>query len=169
MESDVRDSEPSERREWSAEWFDLRRDVHCPMCQEGRPEDNGFGARFLSGRVSDAYLQRAAIQRGYTVVIWGGRHVAEPTELTTDEAISYWQDVLDVARILETHFEPVKLNLWTAGNGLPHLHTHVIPRFLDDPAPEGPLAYPNALAEPFPEEALIGDLAALRALAPSVD
>jgi diadenosine tetraphosphate (Ap4A) HIT family hydrolase len=41
---------------------------------------------------------------------------------------------------LETHFEPVKLNLWTAGNGLPHLHTHVIPRFLDDPAPEGPLA-----------------------------
>jgi diadenosine tetraphosphate (Ap4A) HIT family hydrolase len=137
------------------------------MCQEGRPEDNGFGLRFLCGCVADAYLQRAAIQRGYTVVIWRGRHVVEPTELTSAEAVAYWLDVVDTARTLETHFQPLKLNLWTAGNGLPHLHTHVIPRFLDDPAPEGPLAYPDDLPDPFPDDVFRDDLAALRKLASS--
>ena len=51
------------------------------MCAQGRPEETEFGARFFAGEVSDAYLQKENLQRGYTVVIWRGRHVAEPTEL----------------------------------------------------------------------------------------
>jgi diadenosine tetraphosphate (Ap4A) HIT family hydrolase len=134
------------------------------MCAEGRPDDNRYGVRFHSGRVSDAYLQRAAIQRGYSIVIWRGRHVAEPTDLAREDAVSYWDDVLDATRAIEAHFEPIKVNLWIAGNGLPHLHTHVIPRFRDDPAPEGPLVYPDVLPELFPEEPFMADVAALRRL-----
>ena len=63
------------------------------MCSEGRPEETQFGARIFAGEVSDAYLQRADIQRGYTISIWRGRHVAEPTELTRDEAAAYWLEV----------------------------------------------------------------------------
>jgi hypothetical protein len=33
------------------------------------------------------------VQRGYTLVIWRGRHVAEPTELTDSEAQGYWLEV----------------------------------------------------------------------------
>ena len=47
-------------------------------------------ARIFAGEVSDAYLNRNDIQRGYTIVTWRGRHVAEPTELEPDEAAAYW-------------------------------------------------------------------------------
>jgi hypothetical protein len=42
--------------------------------------------RFFVGEVCDAYLVRSDIQRGMTIVVWRGRHVAEPTELTEAEA-----------------------------------------------------------------------------------
>jgi diadenosine tetraphosphate (Ap4A) HIT family hydrolase len=38
-------------------------------------------------------------------------------------------------------FDPVKLNYLTLGNTVPHLHTHVLPRYRDDPAPGGPIAW----------------------------
>ena len=68
------------------------------------------GIRFFAGEVSDAYLQRAEIQRGYTIVIWRGRHVAEPTELTGEEATQYWLEVLEAGRRIERVLEPVKVN-----------------------------------------------------------
>jgi diadenosine tetraphosphate (Ap4A) HIT family hydrolase len=33
----------------------------------------------------------------------------------------------------EEHLRPVKLNCDVLGNSLPHLHTHVIPRYAEDP------------------------------------
>jgi hypothetical protein len=36
--------------------------------------------RFFAGEVVDAYLVRADIQRGLSIVVWRGRHVAEPTD-----------------------------------------------------------------------------------------
>ena len=73
------------------------------MCAQGRPDETEYGARFFAGEVSDAYLQKQNIQRGYSVVIWRGRHVAEPTELSEDEAAQYWREVLEAGRRIE-HF-----------------------------------------------------------------
>ena len=115
--------------EWPANWADLVRGIGCPMCQQGRPESDAFGVRVHEGRYSDAYLQRADVQRGYTVVIWRGRHVSEPTELSEAEAAGYWAEVLTVAGALIAVYQPLKMNYETLGNSLPHLHTHLIPRF----------------------------------------
>ena len=134
------------------------------MCAEGRPEETRFGARIFAGEVSDAYLQRAAIQRGYTIVIWRGRHVAEPTELPAEEAARYWLEVVRVARALETHLRPVKTNYDLLGNQLPHLHTHVIPRYADDPRPGWPFPFPEDEPPPIPEGSFRADVEALRAL-----
>ena len=134
------------------------------MCAEGRPEETRFGDRILAGEVSDAYLQRAAIQRGYTIVIWRGRHVAEATELEDGEAARYWLEVLRVARALEAHLEPVKTNYDVLGNQLPHLHTHVIPRYADDPRPGWPFPFPEDEPPPIPEDSFRADVEALRAL-----
>jgi hypothetical protein len=71
-------------------------------------------------------------------VIWRGRHVVEPYDLTEDEAGAYWNDVLTVARALARHYQPLKMNYQTLGNTVPHLHTHLLPRFVDDPAPGRP-------------------------------
>jgi diadenosine tetraphosphate (Ap4A) HIT family hydrolase len=134
------------------------------MCEEGRPDETPWGARILAGETSDAYLQRADIQRGYTIVIWRGRHVAEPTELADAEAAGYWLEVLRVARALEAHLRPVKLNFETLGNSLPHLHTHVLPRYADDPRPGWPLPFPEDERPPIDEALYASDVDALRSL-----
>lgn len=113
------------------------------MCNEGRPDENSFGVRFFGGRYLDAYLQKIEYQEGYTVAVWRGRHVAEPTELSEEEAAGYWHELLAVARGLEAHFRPAKINYQTLGNALPHLHTHIVPRYVTDSAPSGPLALPK--------------------------
>jgi diadenosine tetraphosphate (Ap4A) HIT family hydrolase len=136
------------------------------MCAAGRPERDAYGLRIAAGTYSDAYLQRAAVQRGYTLVIWRGRHVAEPTELTDGEAAGYWLEVLRVARALLAHYKPLKLNYETLGNSLPHLHTHLVPRYAADPAPGRPFPLPVLRGdEPkVPESELETDVKALRAL-----
>jgi diadenosine tetraphosphate (Ap4A) HIT family hydrolase len=112
------------------------------MCAEGRPEVNSYNSRrVFRGRWSDAYLRPLAVPRGYTLVLWRGRHVSEPTELTTDEATGYWLEVLAVARGIERRYQPAKLNLQILGNAVPHLHTHVVPRYVDDPSPGMPPSF----------------------------
>jgi diadenosine tetraphosphate (Ap4A) HIT family hydrolase len=149
---------------WPESFYELRRGQGCPMCDQGRPDETAYGIRFFAGAVSDAYVQRANIQRGYSIVVWRGRHVAEPTELSATEASAYWLEVLRVARALETHLHPVKTNYNMLGNGLPHLHTHVIPRYADDPKPGWPFPFPEADPEPIDERVLRTDVDALRKL-----
>ena len=66
--------------EWPRNWPELIRGIGCEMCQAGRPDADRYGIRIYEGKYSGAYLQRADVQRGYTLVIWRGRHVNEPTE-----------------------------------------------------------------------------------------
>lgn len=139
--------------EWPPSFYELRRGEGCGMCSEGRPDVTRWGTRIYAGSVSDAYLQRADIQRGYTIVIWRGRHVAEPTELAAEAATAYWLEVLLVGRALEEELGPVKINYDLLGNSLPHLHTHVLPRYADDPRPGWPFPFPTE--HPPPIEATI--------------
>ncbi len=132
------------------------------MCAEGRPETTDDGVRFFAGAVADAYLRRSGIQRGLTVVIWRGRHVAEPTELTDEEAGRYWYELLTVGRALGIVMQPVKLNYNVLGNLVPHLHTHIVPRYADDPRPGWPFPFPAEEPPAMPVDALESDVAALR-------
>jgi diadenosine tetraphosphate (Ap4A) HIT family hydrolase len=149
--------------EWPASFYDLKRGEGCPMCASGRPDEDEHGIRIHAGEVTDAYLQRAAVQRGYTIVIWRGRHVAEPTELTDDEAVAFWRELLHVGRGLERVLEPVKLNYDLLGNSLPHLHVHVVPRYADDPRPGWPFPFPEDDPGVRDEDELRADAEALRA------
>jgi diadenosine tetraphosphate (Ap4A) HIT family hydrolase len=148
--------------EWPAAFYDRRAGRGCPMCEEGRPESTPHAVRFFAGDVSDAYLVRADIQRGLTTVVWRGRHVAEPTELADEEAASYGREVLRVGRALELVLMPIKVNYNTLGNSVPHLHTHIIPRYADDPRPGWPFPFPDPDPPPMPEARLIRDVEALR-------
>jgi diadenosine tetraphosphate (Ap4A) HIT family hydrolase len=150
--------------EWPASFYAVRRGEGCEACQQGRPDELPIGVRIFTGRVSDAYLRRANIQRGYTVVVWRGRHVAEPTELSSGDATAYWLEVLRVAQALETHLKPVKMNYNVLGNSLPHLHTHVIPRYANDPRPGWPFPFPEDDPPPIDAAVLQADIAALRQL-----
>jgi diadenosine tetraphosphate (Ap4A) HIT family hydrolase len=102
---------------------------------EGRVEDDGWGRRFLADTYADAYLQRSCPQPGYAVVVFrGSRHVAGPCDLTDDETVGYWRAIRAAVRAIQDVFEPCHVNYQQLGNSVPHLHTHVLPRY--DPAPE---------------------------------
>ena len=58
----------------------------------------------------------------------------------------------------------MKLNYDVLGNSLPHLHTHVIPRYADDPRPGWPFPFPEDEPPLHPEDDLRRDADALRSL-----
>ncbi|GAA0472184.1 hypothetical protein Aca07nite_82660 [Actinoplanes capillaceus] len=110
----------------------------CGWCGERR-EETEFGLRVWSGRVSDTYFARHAFVRGHAVVVWRGRHVAEPIDLSPAESDLYHREVLTVARTIRDCFRPATLNYLTLGRPGEHLHTHVIARYPDDAGADGPL------------------------------
>jgi diadenosine tetraphosphate (Ap4A) HIT family hydrolase len=156
------------KREWPSDWGERVRGKDCPMCGEGRPDDIRGTMRIFAGRVSDAYLVRNDVgQRGYSVVIWRGRHVSDPTELSKDEATAYFDEVLRVARAIERTYKPIKMNFEMLGNSLPHLHTHLVPRYLTDGEPGHPAHFMRIDLQDeakLPEDEYVRDVTALREL-----
>ena len=125
-------------RTWPDDWEGRRRGVGCIACAEGRPDQIPNGQRVFAGRHTDAYLNRDRVASGYTLVFWRGRHVADITDLTEQEMCGYASELQLIARAIDVTCRPAKINYLTLGNSLPHLHTHVVPRYVDDPDPGRP-------------------------------
>jgi diadenosine tetraphosphate (Ap4A) HIT family hydrolase len=137
------------------------------MCAPSDDEPSPFGLRVYEGRWTDAFLGRRPVRPGYAYVVWKGRHVAEPTDLSAEEAAGFWSEVARVAAAVEEWSRPAKMNWLHLGNGVPHLHIHLVPRPHDDPSAGGPLeaaAFDPAAAPELTDETLRSDGAALRAL-----
>jgi diadenosine tetraphosphate (Ap4A) HIT family hydrolase len=150
-------------RAWPADWPQRLAGVNCSMCASLGPADNEFVVGVAELPFSSVGLERRSKLPGYCVVIWRHGHVAEPMDLSPEDAAGYWQDVLDVAGAIRDEFQPLKLNFLTLGNYVPHLHTHVVPRYADDPAPGGPIAWEQMFFfDPAPEARLRRQAAALR-------
>jgi diadenosine tetraphosphate (Ap4A) HIT family hydrolase len=69
---------------------------------------------------------------GFCRVIWD-RHVKEMADLEPAERERIMRVVFAVEQALIGVLQPDKINLASLGNAVPHVHWHVIPRFLDDP------------------------------------
>ena len=152
-------------RGWPDDWAERKAGKDCPMCAALGKGDNDFGVSVFTGEVAEVRLERRSRLPGYCVVVWRHGHVAEPGDLAPVQASRYWAEVLAVGRAVQARFTPVKLNYLTLGNTVPHLHTHVLPRYQDDPAPGGPIAWEAIFAaDPVPEPELRRQAADLRAL-----
>ena len=139
----------------------------CPMCAAVGEGDNDWWVAVHTGEFAEVYLERRSRLPGYCIVVWCHGHIAEPTDLDPRQAAGYWQEVLAVGRAVQERFDPVKLNYLTLGNTVPHLHTHVLPRYRDDPAPGGPIAWAEIFSsDPVPEAELQRQAAGLRLLLP---
>lgn len=60
-------------------------------------------------------------------------HVKEMTDLAASDRAEVMRVVFAAEAALRQVMRPDKINLATLGNKVPHVHWHVIPRFLDDP------------------------------------
>ena len=138
-------------RTWPDDWERRVAGEDCPKCAEGRPDEDEYGIRFFAGEASDAYLQSSTPLPGYTVVVWRGVHAADPSEMSADDAARYTSELLHVARALKSVFDPSQVNYMTWGNQVPHVHTHVVRRYLDDPQPGRPLDPFGATPVPISE------------------
>jgi diadenosine tetraphosphate (Ap4A) HIT family hydrolase len=150
---------------WPDDWADRMAGKGCPMCATLGKGDNDFAVEVFTGDVADVYLERRSRLPGYCIVIWKHGHVAEPADLPAEQASRYWAEVLATGRAVRTRFSPVKLNYFTLGNQVPHLHTHVLPRYRDDPAPGGPIGWQDIFSpDPVSDAELHAQAADLRAL-----
>ncbi len=97
---------------------------HCPLCAPtATPLWGDDRLRIISAGDAD--------YPGFLRVVWQA-HVAEMTELAPDDQQHCLRIVLAVESVLRQLMRPDKINLASLGNQVPHLHWHVIPRFVDD-------------------------------------
>ena len=68
---------------------------------------------------------------GFCRVIWHA-HVKEVTDLSVEDRDVLMRAVWQVEQTLRVVMQPEKINLACFGNMTPHVHWHVIPRYLDD-------------------------------------
>lgn len=152
-------------RAWPDDWADRMAGSDCPLCRSLGGRDNDFSVAVFTGDVAEVRLERRSRLPGYCTVVWRLGHVAEPDELDPGQASRYWAEVVAAGRAVRERFRPVKMNYMTLGNTVPHLHTHVVPRYHGDPAPGGPIAWPDIVSPgPVPDADLHGQASDLRAL-----
>jgi len=105
---------------------------YCPFCDKANYEREGD----LAFTKTDSY----PVSKGHTLVI-PKRHISSYFECTDDERLELWSLVEQVKTLLDRTFEPDGFNIGinigpAAGQTVPHMHIHVIPRYsgdMDDP------------------------------------
>lgn len=84
-------------------------------------------------QVSTLYLFKEQTHPGRCVVAYSG-HVNELYELADDELAKFMQDITRAARAIKAAFNPAKINYGAYSDKLPHLHMHLVPKYVDGPA-----------------------------------
>ena len=99
--------------------------VDCPLCIE----DGGIClVRTKQYRI---VAPREPEFLGLIRVIWN-EHVVEMTDLEILPRNDFMRAVYFVEESVRQMMNPDKINLASLGNVVPHLHWHIIPRWLDD-------------------------------------
>jgi diadenosine tetraphosphate (Ap4A) HIT family hydrolase len=132
------------------------------MCTLTGQMDNGYGIVVYEGAAADVVLQRRRPTPGYCIAIWKHGHQSELADLDPEQLAGYWHDNVKVAQALRDVYKPAKVNYQVLGNTEPHVHTHIILRFLDDPAPGRPLPMDDSYYEVVDEEAFRAEVEAVR-------
>ncbi|MFV0470273.1 MAG: HIT family protein [Dysgonomonas sp.] len=83
-------------------------------------------------KVSTAFLFREQTYKGRCIVAYKD-HAKELYELKGQDLADFMEDVNAVARAINTAFSPIKINYGAYSDKLPHLHFHLVPKYIDGP------------------------------------
>ena len=102
----------------------------CPFCDESNYEVIGD----LVFTKSDSY----PVSKGHTLII-PKRHVSSYFDCTKQEKLELWDMVEDMKYKLSEQYDPDGFNIGinvgeAAGQTVPHMHIHIIPRYIADMA-----------------------------------
>ena len=79
---------------------------------------------------SKVYLNRDQKHKGRCIVMLKG-HKTEYFQMTPEENAGYFAELAKVAKAIYDLYHPDKLNYATYGDGVPHVHVHVVPKYKD--------------------------------------
>lgn len=134
------------------------RDPECVFCAS-----SGGRVVYEDGRARVVVTEEPFA--GFCRVIWKA-HVREMTDLAPGDRTHVMNLVFAVEEALRALLRPHKMNVASLGNQTPHVHWHVIPRFVDDshfPQPVWGARQRDTAPRPLPagfEAALTARLAA---------
>lgn len=100
----------------------------CPFCNDP--------AIVIENELAFAHFDTYPVSAGHCLVITR-RHIAEYFGATAEEKAAIWELVDRVRPIIDRKFGPDGYNVGVnigaaAGQSIPHLHIHVIPRYAGD-------------------------------------
>lgn len=128
----------------------------CELCAQP-------GGRVLA---DDGRLRVVAVDDadypGFLRVIWNA-HVRELTDLDEPDALHLLRVLRRVEAAQRRVLSPLKMNVASLGNQVPHLHWHLIPRYADD------AHFPQPVWGSRQRETPAGAIAARRTLLPELE
>jgi len=113
------------------QWELLVSGARCPM-DAPRPASNEFWDLVAPLSVSSLYLAKNQTYRGQCSLIFDLRHAARPDQLSADEWAAFCGDLYVAQRAVVSVTRPDHVNIESLGNVVPHLHWHIIPRYIGD-------------------------------------
>jgi ATP adenylyltransferase len=84
-------------------------------------------------QVSTLYLFKEQTYRGRCIVAYRD-HVNELYELPDADLAKFMQDVARAAKAIRTAMGAAKINYGAYSDKMPHLHVHLVPKYVDGPA-----------------------------------
>jgi len=120
----------------------------CPMCSRWEEHSD---LRIAELEHSFVVLNRDQFFPGY-VLLFTKQHATELFHLDHAVRAALTEEVSMVAKALHSLFQPDKINYELLGNMVPHIHWHLVPRFVTDPLWPRPI-----WAEPHSEQRLSDD------------
>lgn len=114
-------------------WERLVSGSECPICEKAQGWDP-----VAELEVSSVMTAADGPMHGYCWVPLR-RHAVELHDLEAGEAAAYMRDLMRVSRAVQSITGAVKMNYEIHGNTVPHLHTHIFPRYRGDPFENGPI------------------------------
>ncbi len=118
---------------------DAAESLTCPTCAENTAADDGDDPWFIA-RLSTGYVRLAPTQYfpGSTFFV-AKQCVREIYLLHDNTQHHHLVEMAGVAEAVNNAFQPRKMNYEALGNGVPHLHWWLTPRYPDDRHPMGPI------------------------------
>jgi diadenosine tetraphosphate (Ap4A) HIT family hydrolase len=111
----------------------------CSICTDNASAEVGADPWFIA-RLETGYVRLAPNQYFRGSVFFVARQcVREVFDLDESLRNRHLAEMAEVAAAVNEAFQPRKLNLESLGNGVPHLHWWVTPRYETDPRPRGPI------------------------------
>jgi diadenosine tetraphosphate (Ap4A) HIT family hydrolase len=103
----------------------------CELCELAA------SSKVVANEKFSVILANEANYPGFARVIWN-EHVREVSDLLDADRLLLNEAVYKLEQAVREVMRPLKVNVASLGNVVPHLHWHVIPRYADDahfPAP----------------------------------